>query len=295
MGAVHTGWNLAMEMEMNQTKTGNMRVSLLERRKIGSRTLSEVTLTTIFLVSITLACGPADSDPAGNLSNRQLYGNTEPHLYLSGQFDPYMHPDFISLEKAGLPASRKGMVLRRETAEALKKMLFRFRKDNPNIKFWVQSATRPFYSQKGIWEAKWNGQRKVNGKDLRSIKNPLERARMILEYSSMPGTSRHHWGTDFDINSLNPAYYRNGTGKVIYDWMLANAPDFGFCLVYTEDRDGGYQWEPWHWSFRPLSSSMLRDWNELYEAKKIRTSFAGSDSAFHLAPEYVNTIGAACK
>ncbi|HBS06055.1 MAG TPA: peptidase M15 [Leptospiraceae bacterium] len=252
-------------------------------------------LTLLFIVSVGVACSPAGSDPTNGASEAELYGNTQPHLYLSGQFDPYSHVGFTTLEKAGIPASRKGMVLRKETTEALKKMLFRFKKDHPNIRFWVQSATRPFNSQKGIWEAKWNGQRKVSGMDLRTIKDPLKRARMILEYSSMPGTSRHHWGTDFDINSLNPAYYRSGTGKIIYEWMLANAPDFGFCLVYTEGRDGGYQWEPWHWSYRPLSAPMLRDWNRLYDANKIRTNFSGSDAAFHLAPEYVNTIGAACK
>ncbi|MCB1138028.1 MAG: M15 family metallopeptidase [Leptospiraceae bacterium] len=250
----------------------------------------------VFLIALGVACGPAESGPASQtVPDNQLYGNTPAHLYLSGQFDPYSHPDFLSLEKAGIPASRKGMVLRKETAEAIKRMLVRFKKDNPDIQFWVQSATRPFYSQKGIWEAKWNGERKVNGKDLRTIKDPLDRARTILEYSSMPGTSRHHWGTDFDINSLNPAYYKSGVGKRIYEWMLANAPDFGFCLVYTEGRNGGYHWEPWHWSYRPLAAPMLRDWNRLYEEKKIKTSFSGSDSAFHLAPEYVNTIGAACK
>jgi D-alanyl-D-alanine carboxypeptidase len=238
---------------------------------------------------LSLACDSVQSRP-GN-----LYGPVQDHLYLSGQFNPYQHPDFISLDKAGIPVGRQGMVLRKETVEALKKMLYRFRQDHPDIKLWVQSATRPFISQKGIWEAKWNGQRKVSGIDLRTVKDHRERALKILRYSSMPGTSRHHWGTDFDINSLNPAYYRGGTGKIIYEWMLENAPDFGFCLVYTEGRTGGYQWEPWHWSYRPLAKPMLQDWNRLYESRKIRTSFAGSDAAFDLAPEYVNTIGADCK
>ncbi|MBU45447.1 MAG: hypothetical protein CMN76_19705 [Spirochaetaceae bacterium] len=263
----------------------------LRQRSHGPRAF----FTALFLITVSLACGPAESGPPDNLGKEQLYGATEDRLYLSGQFDPYSHPDFVSLDKSGIQVSRKGMVLRKETVEALKKLHYRFKKDHPEIRFWVQSATRPFYSQKGIWEAKWNGQRKVSGKDLRTVKDPLERARMILQYSSMPGTSRHHWGTDFDINSLNPAYYRSGTGKVIYEWMLENAPDFGFCLVYTEGRSGGYQWEPWHWSYRPLAAPMLSDWNRLYEDKKIRAEFAGSSAAFHLAPEYVNTIGAACK
>ena len=244
------------------------------------------------LIGLAIACGSAESEPP---SSQELYGPIAPAQYLSGQFNPATHPDFITLEQAGIPSGRAGMYLRKETAEALKKLIYRLKKDHPELKFWVQSATRNFYSQKGIWEAKWNGQRQVNGKDLRTIKDPLTRARTILEYSSMPGTSRHHWGTDFDINSLNPAHYKSGTGKILYEWMLANAPDFGFCLVYTEDRTAGYHWEPWHWSYRPLSAPMLHDWNQLYKAGKIHTSFSGSDAAFHLAPEYVNTIGAACK
>ena len=28
----------------------------------------------------------------------------------------------------------------------------------------------------------------------------------------MPGTSRHHWGTDIDFNSVDPAYFKTATG-----------------------------------------------------------------------------------
>ena len=33
---------------------------------------------------------------------------------------------------------------------------------------------------------------------------PFERALDLLRYSSMPGSSRHHWGTDVDVHSLDP-------------------------------------------------------------------------------------------
>ncbi|NJK84501.1 MAG: M15 family metallopeptidase [Saprospiraceae bacterium] len=43
--------------------------------------------------------------------------------------------------------------------------------------------------------------------------NPQERALKILKYSSMPGTSRHHWGTDIDLNSFSNSYFEQGEGK----------------------------------------------------------------------------------
>ena len=35
----------------------------------------------------------------------------------------------------------------------------------------------------------------------------------IMKYSSMPSTSRHHWGTDIDLNSLENSYFEKGEGK----------------------------------------------------------------------------------
>ena len=32
----------------------------------------------------------------------------------------------------------------------------------------------------------------------------------------MPSTSRHHWGTDLDLNNLNNSYFTSGKGKKIY-------------------------------------------------------------------------------
>ena len=76
---------------------------------------------------------------------------------------------------------------------------------------------------------------------------------------SIPGLSRHQWGTDLDISeaslrgqleNVNP-----GTpARVIafYRWMEDNAPDFGFCKTYQGER-GAVRDEPWHWSFVPFA------------------------------------------
>lgn len=235
--------------------------------------------------------------PAG-LSCSDCYGPTEAGQYLTGQFDPYRHPSFTLLASAGVPDRGRGIILRKETVHALKGLLEEMKKDLPRQLFWVQSGTRNFASQKGIWESKWHGAMSVDGVRLNTIRDPMERARRILRYSSMPGTSRHHWGTDFDINELTVDYYTQGGGQTLYAWMLAHAPAHGFCLVYTPGRSSGYQFEPWHWSYRPLSSRFLKDWETLHREKKISANdlhFAGSDQAFALAGTYASSVSAACR
>jgi LAS superfamily LD-carboxypeptidase LdcB len=219
--------------------------------------------------------------------------------YVTGRFDPSVHADFVSLKKSKIPCS-SDMYLRKETVEAFKLLLDDFKKDHPKIKIEIISATRNFDSQKKIWENKFNGRKKATGTDdITAIKDPLERSLLILRYSSMPGTSRHHWGTDFDINRLNNDYYEKGEGKIIYQWLLENASKYGFCQPYTAGRAEGYNEEKWHWSYVPLSRLYLEEWNNAYKKNpKLFTGrgiFAGSDKSGHLAPVYVNSINPDCK
>jgi len=219
--------------------------------------------------------------------------------YVTGRFNPATHSDFINLKKSGLPCS-DDIYLHKETAEALKHLLNDFKKEYPKIKIVVQSATRNFYSQKTIWEEKWTGKRKIAGvKDITKITDPLQRSLKILEYSSMPGTSRHHWGTDIDINTLNNLYYEKGEGKIIYQWLQQNASKYGFAQPYTEGRTDGYKEEKWHWSYTPLSKQYLKEWNKIYQEDPVKFTrqgiFAGSEKSGHLAPTYVNSINPACK
>lgn len=168
------------------------------------------------------------------------------------------------------------------------------------IELQIISATRNFAAQKSIWEAKWNGQRKVDGMNLsQAMPDPEKRALKILEYSSMPGTSRHHWGTDMDLNALNNRYFASGEGKKIYDWLLAHAHEYGFCQVYTEkgeDRPYGYNEEKWHWSYMPLASQFLRQYNEKISYNDLG-GFEGEGVAEEIGAikKYVNGIAPRCK
>lgn len=104
-----------------------------------------------------------------------------------------------------------------------------------SVQLVIISATRNFEAQKGIWEAKWTGERLVNDADIsKTIPDPRQRALKILEYSSMPGSSRHHWGTDIDLNDLSDAHFQTGKGKKVYDWLRTHAQKFGFCQPYSK-------------------------------------------------------------
>ena len=48
--------------------------------------------------------------------------------------------------------------------------------------------------------------------------------------------------------------------------MIRNASDFGFCQPYTafgSQRQGGYEEEKWHWSYKPLSAGYLQAYKRL--------------------------------
>ena len=230
----------------------------------------------------------------------QLYGSVNPRDYLTGRFNPSKHELFGALSDLGIPTNKSRQYLRREAAEALQNMYAAFRREHPWIPFGVRSSARNFYDQKQIWEGKWSGKIPVMGKRLnRIIKDPLKRAREIMKYSSMPGVSRHHWGTDFDLEVLTNTYYESGEGRLLYQWLAKNSRRYGFCQPYTFGRKNGYCEERWHWSNYPLAKHFLKGWNSLYKKDPAAFSekglFPGSSAAGHLAPLYMNAISHDCE
>lgn len=174
--------------------------------------------------------------------------------YVMGKFDPATHPDFVLVDAQY--ADRNDRYLHQATYAAFRRMYEAAKADGVTLT--IISATRNFESQKGIWEAKWTGQRKIeNGKDAsKAYPDPKARALKILEYSSMPGSSRHHWGTDMDLINLTNEYFDEGAGKKAYEWLRDNAAAYGFCQPYTAGRTQGYHEERWHWSYLPLAQPL---------------------------------------
>jgi zinc D-Ala-D-Ala carboxypeptidase len=214
--------------------------------------------------------------------------------YLLGKFDPATHPQFSKLENEHARGSAKDGYLRKETYEAFKKMSAAAKEDG--VELLIISATRNFDSQKRIWENKWEGRTMVEGINLTTIKDPKERARLILLYSSMPSTSRHHWGTDMDLNNLNNDYFLTGEGLKIYQWLTTHASSFGFCQPYTSKTGGrtGYEEEKWHWSFLPLSGEFLEAYKKQVTYKDIK-GFTGAEVAKSMVVIKNYVEGVACK
>lgn len=197
--------------------------------------------------------------------------------YLLGKFNPSLHILFEKIEPE-LTTINNGY-LRKEALDAFRDMHNSAKEDGITLK--IVSATRNFNRQKAIWEAKWLGKTVVEGIDLTTISDLEERSRMILLYSSMPGTSRHHWGTDIDINSVSPDYFKTDKGIQEYKWLSKNAGSFGFCQTYTKKdslRDTGYEEEPWHWSYTPVASPLLSYYISIIDYSDIK-GFHGESTA----------------
>jgi len=212
---------------------------------------------------------------------------------LLGKIDPTENDMFAQIPP--YMASSSNMYLRVEAKEAFVSMHKAALGDGVNIK--VISAFRSFDHQKRIWEEKWHG--KVNRhRHYRNIGDHLKRCRAIMAYSAMPGTSRHHWGTDIDINSLSNAYFETAAGKKLYNWMQDNAHKYGFCEPYSAKgtlRQTGYEAEKWHWSYQPLASQFLKEYINQISYTDIK-GFAGSDMAVQLKAieHYVLGISTHC-
>ena len=141
-----------------------------------------------------------------------------------------------------------------------------------NISLTIVSATRTFDRQRQIWERKWNSTPSLPNDTTAHI----QKIHNIMRYSSMPGTSRHHWGTDLDFISVETDYWTHGEGLRTYQWLCNNAHKFGFFQPYTADPSRtGYAEERWHWSYAPLSKPYLHAYQQKITAKDI-TGFSGS-------------------
>ena len=110
------------------------------------------------------------------------------------------------------------------------------------------SAFRSFAAQAAIVTAKFLGQRPILDKDEQPLNpiptDPLARLQAITLFSAMPGFSRHHFGSDFDIyapNLLPPGqalqltYHEYLPGSYFYElglYLQENLARFGFANPY---------------------------------------------------------------
>ncbi|AMX01892.1 peptidase [Microbulbifer thermotolerans] len=138
----------------------------------------------------------------------------------------------------------------------------------------VVSGFRSFERQRTIWNAKARGERPVldsRGRPLDVTQlSPPQTVFAILRWSALPGASRHHWGTDFDVvdAAAMPAGYRpqltpqefahDGLFGPFHHWLserIAEGRSHGLFRPYAEDR-GGVAPEPWHLSYAPRAREL---------------------------------------
>lgn len=139
----------------------------------------------------------------------------------------------------------------------------------------IASSFRDYDRQLVIWNEKAQGKREILDHE---GKSPLDYNKLskeellwsILRWSSVPGASRHHWGTEIDIfdqnaliNSPNGEKLRlvpsevEGSGPmaalhIFLDELIDSKRAFGFFRPYEQDR-GGVALEKWHLSYTPQS------------------------------------------
>ena len=189
---------------------------------------------------------------------------------LLGKFDYKKDSNFSIVSSK---YSSKTIYLRNEVLLKFDQMYNAALKDG--IKLVIISGTRSFNHQKYIWDRKW-------AKNIQKM-DSISAVKEIMKYSSMPSTSRHHWGTDIDLNNLENSYFEIGEGKKIFDWLVENASKYGFHMTYDnqeETKRTGYKMEKWHWSYMPISEQFLIQFNEYINCENI-SSFKGSKFACH--------------
>ncbi|MBU2995021.1 M15 family metallopeptidase [Cellulophaga baltica] len=182
-----------------------------------------------------------------------------------------------------------GYKLKKEAHEAFVAMKRAAYTGGVNLK--IVSSYRSFDRQQLIFERKFI---KYTDEGL----EPLDAISKIIKYSTIPGTSRHHWGTDIDVidgyqkvdgDVLVPSKY--GEGQPFADfkkWMDENSEDFGFYLVYDDNkRRRGFSYEPWHYSYAPISIPML----ESFRSKNIMQIYKNEDflGSEHFTSNFLRT------
>lgn len=163
-----------------------------------------------------------------------------------------------------------------------------------NVDLQLVSSFRNFEKQLSIWQRKWAGNLTLY--DINS--NPIEansldelaKIHAIMTWSAMPGGSRHHWGTDFDVYDrtrvkksgkdfelVSQEYQEGGPCFELNCWLNERAADFDFFRPYA-DYNGGVAPEAWHLSYQPVSGEIVSKLDISVLTKQIQQTEMGGKS-----------------
>lgn len=240
----------------------------------------------ILLSTNSVILGQNISDTTHNSSLNKKYilpsgAHTITKDFLIGKTHYEKDSSFVLIDKKHTILSPIYGRIQKITYAAYLKMYEAALKDG--IKLTVTSASRNYWVQRYIWDVKWNKYKDIG-------KNRVLR---ILQYSSMPGISRHHWGTDMDFNGTSSSYWSSNSGQKTYNWLKNNAHKYGFFQPYTSKTNNdrtGFNEEKWHWSYAPLSNIYTKAYIDLIEISDTKNDikgFAGDQFATEL--DIINT------
>lgn len=162
------------------------------------------------------------------------------------------------------------------------------------------STFRDYDTQLRIWNDKFMGKRPLYDFEgnIRDFSSLTERQIVegILQWSALPGGSRHHWGTDIDVvdgNALAEGYVPKllpeetavgGVFRGLHQWLDKNMADFGFFRPYNYFTGGMFP-EPWHLSFANASMEAIQSVTvQLLRDVTNNANILGKEIALELIP-----------
>ncbi len=191
-----------------------------------------------------------------------------------------------------------------EVADKFTQMQIAASRDGHDLQ--ICSSFRSFERQLSIWNRKWHGELPLNtldGKQLDATQlTDDEKIHAIMLWSALPGASRHHWGTDFDVydktcvqnykvklnksfNLVPEEYEANGPCAPLSSWLEVNAKTFGFYFPYAK-YTGGVAREPWHLSYLSISQDIISTLSLDALAETLQnSSLQGKSSVLSTLPE----------
>jgi len=174
----------------------------------------------------------------------------------------------------------------------------------PGLSIVTGTGVRDFARQADIVTGELQG--KLTGT---SVDSDIEREILrVMETRSLPGFSRHHWGTDIDIVSATRGDWDPATGRfrALIPFLQEHAFRFGFFHPYTAGytRSGGqpaqagfpspaahhYLEEPWHLSHWPLANVLQQLWIQTFSGPVFDNLVLQTAHAIHgRVPEAIMT------
>lgn len=162
------------------------------------------------------------------------------------------------------------------------------------------SSFRDFNTQLRIWNQKFSGKKPLYTRDGQKIDyaslTEEDLIHHILAWSALPGTSRHHWGTDIDVVDLNAVtddysikllpeeIEVGGVFHPLHCWLNDNIHRYNYFRPYETYKGGMYP-EPWQLSYAPIATTAINEITiEILSPILEKTTIAGKQQIFDILP-----------